>query len=150
MWPCGNLEFEVLDAVSPQHATKLNPVTEHLLTYFAIINLVTLILSILDKAFAVRRAWRVPEKLLLTLAWAGGGAGAKFAQIISGHKKLKFDFTVNLNLIIIFQVSLVLAVWSYQITSRMQDQNISALQSWMGKDDKPKRPKRFGPGSTSK
>lgn len=124
--------------------------TEQLLQYFGIINLVTLVVSILDKACAVHRLRRVPEKFLLVLAWLGGAAAAKFAQIISGHKSLKLDFTTNLNLIVIFQLSLMLAIWSAQVTGRMQDENVTALQSWMGKDDKPARPKRFGPGSEKK
>lgn len=121
--------------------------TEHLLNYIVIINLVALILSMIDKVFAMRSFWRIPENLLLTLAWMGGAAGAKFAQIISGHKTLKLDFTVSLNLIVFFQLSVALAVWSYQVTADMQDQNITALQSLMGKEDKPDRPRRFGPGA---
>ena len=122
-------------------------VTEQLLTYVVLINLVTLVLCVIDRILAAHRFWRVPEKLLLSLAWIGGAMGAKYAQLVSGHKKLKHDFSVNLNLIIILQIGLGLAVWSYQFTGQMEDQDISALQSWLGEGDKPKPPKRFGPGS---
>ena len=101
----------------------------------------------IDKSLAVRKGRRIPERLLLAFAWMGGAAAAKFAQIISGHKKLKTDYTASLNLIVMFQVSLILAIWSFQVTSDMQDKNVTALESWMGKPDTPDRPKRFGPGS---
>lgn len=126
---------------------RSSSVTEFLLIYFAIINLVTLILSILDKVLVTRRIYGIPEGSLLAMSWMGGAVGAKLAQIVSGHKKLRVAFTVNLNLIIFLQVSAALAIWSYQITSNMQDKNISMLESWMGKDDKPEGPRRFGPGS---
>lgn len=121
--------------------------TQLLLFYFVVINLVTLVVSIIDKACAVHQVRRVPEAFLLALSWAGGAAAAKFAQIISGHKTLKFGFSATLNLIVIFQFSVVLAIWSYQHTANLQHQNITAFEAWMGKPDKPDRPKRFGPGT---
>ena len=124
--------------------------TEHLLSYFGAINLVTLLLSLVDKGLAVNRMRVLPDRLLLTLAWMGGAAGAKFAQIILAHRTQGRSYTTNLNLIVLFQVCLMAAVWSAQVTSNMQNENVSMLESWMGKDDKPAKPKRFGPGSQEK
>ncbi|MDA8585593.1 DUF1294 domain-containing protein [Rhodobacteraceae bacterium] len=123
--------------------------TEQLLIYFAIVNSLTLLVSLLDKLCAVNQLPRVPEWFLLFLSWIGGAVAAKFVQIISGHKSLKLDFTVNLNLIIIFQLALTMGVWTYQNTNSLRDDNLSVLQTWLGgKDDsKPDRPRRFGPGS---
>ncbi len=121
--------------------------TDVLLTYFAIINLMTLILSVTDKALAVRGMRRVPEQHLLMLAWAGGAFGVKLVRLFSRHKKLKYDSNISLNLILLFQVSAALAIWSYQFTSDLQDENMTMLESWMGKDEKAARPTRFGPGS---
>ena len=124
--------------------------TEHLLSYFGAINLVTLLLSLVDKGLAVNRMRALPDRLMLTLAWMGGAAGAKFAQIILAHRTQGRSYTTNLNLIVLFQVCLMAAVWSAQVTSNMQNENVSMLESWMGKDDKPAKPKRFGPGSQEK
>ncbi len=124
-------------------------VTETLLTYFGIINLVTLVVSLFDKWLSARRRLRVPEKWLLALSWLGGAPGAKIAQVFFGHRPLKLGFTTNLNLILIFQIAIVLAAWSGQVTMKMQDENITAMEKWMGKSDKSEGPKRFGPGSKS-
>lgn len=112
-----------------------------------VINLITFAVSIFDKACAVHQTRRVPEPFLLALSWVGGAAAAKLAQITSGHKTLKFTFSASLNLIVIFQFSVILAIWSYQYTETLQNQNITALESLLGKPDRPERPKRFGPGS---
>lgn len=122
-------------------------VTETLLTYLAIINLVTLFVAIVDKMLSTYRKLRVPEKWLLILSWLGGAIGAKIAQVLFGHRPLKLGFTTNLNLILIFQIGIMLAAWSGQVTMKMQDENITALEKWMGKSDKPNEPSRFGPGS---
>ncbi len=121
--------------------------TQQLLIYILAINLVTLVLSIIDKALVVRGICQMPDKLFLGLSWIGGCAGSKIAQIAIGHRTFRYGFTVNLNLIIAFQFSVVLAVWAYQATSNRQNQDVSVLRSWMGQDEKPQAPRRFGPGS---
>jgi uncharacterized membrane protein YsdA (DUF1294 family) len=122
---------------------------ETLLTYFGIITVVTIVVAIFDKKLAAKRKLRVPEKWLLALSWLGGAPGAKIAQVFFGHRPLKLGFTTNLNLILILQIAIILAAWSGQVTMKMQDDNIAAMQKWMGKSEKPEGPKRFGPGSKS-
>ncbi|ORO39196.1 hypothetical protein B7728_06260 [Streptococcus oralis subsp. tigurinus] len=46
----------------------------------------------IDKAKARRGAWRIPEKILLTLALVCGGFGAWLAGIIFHHKTRKWYF----------------------------------------------------------
>lgn len=122
--------------------------TEQLIIYFAVLNLATLTLSIIDTALVTHRIYQMPEKVFLWLSFIGGAAGAKFAQIVVRRRTFRLDFIINLNLIIMLQLFAALAIWSYQITSKQPVQNGSVLQSWMGSnDDKPEGPRRFGPGS---
>lgn len=60
--------------------------------YFVTINAVTFAVFAADKRAAERRAWRVPERRLLTLAMFGGTAGALAAQQILRHKTRKASF----------------------------------------------------------
>ena len=120
---------------------------ETLLFYFVAINLTTLVMTLVDRVCATYRLWRVPESWLLSLSWAGGAAAVKFTQMLTGHMRSKHEFTTSLNLIVILQSTLVIGLWSYHHTARLQSENLTALEAWMGKSEEPKRPTRFGPGS---
>ncbi|WP_203228024.1 DUF1294 domain-containing protein [Roseovarius dicentrarchi] len=67
--------------------------------YFLIVNAVTFILFWHDKRRSVVRAWRTPEKRLLTLAIIGGWPAAKLAQRMLRHKTRKQPFAWQLNLV---------------------------------------------------
>lgn len=129
--------------------------TENILIYFAAINGLTLVLSIVDKGLAVHRCRRIPERFLLTLSFAGGAAAAKFAQILTGHKTLKVDFTASLSLIAFLQLGVAAAIWSEQM--RLEDLPVyQRLASKYGPEPtedvqyvakESSQPRRFGPGS---
>ena len=55
-------------------------------------NLLIFIIYGIDKSKARRRAWRVPEKILLTIALVCGGFGAWLAGMIFHHKTRKWYF----------------------------------------------------------
>ena len=61
---------------------------------FAILiwNLLVFMIYGIDKSKAKRGAWRIPEKILLILAFACGGFGAWLAGIIFHHKTRKWYF----------------------------------------------------------
>jgi uncharacterized membrane protein YsdA (DUF1294 family) len=63
-----------------------------------------------DKAISGSGWTRVPEKVLLTLALAGGTVGALAGMRIFRHKTAKKPFGFNLKLIMAFQAG-ALAVW---------------------------------------
>lgn len=122
--------------------------TQGLLIYFFVVNALSLGLSIYDKACAVKRRKRVPEREILYLSWMGGAAGAKLAQILCGTKTRQSDYFVTLNLIIFLQCAFVSAIWAVQATQEL-DIRSAALTSWNGdQDEETQMPKRFGPGSS--
>ncbi|MEM7718313.1 MAG: DUF1294 domain-containing protein [Pseudomonadota bacterium] len=131
--------------------------TKSFLLYLLVINILTFVLSILDKGFAVYNRRRIPEGLLLTLSFVGGAIGAKLAQMISGHKKLKVDYRNSLALIALLQFGLGLAVWSHGVrpdTGQFYDR---LSLSWLSNEEEARdvrhvsdgasMPRRFGPGS---
>ena len=121
--------------------------TQGLLIYFVIVNVLALGLSILDKALVVKRKRRIPAREILYLSWMGGAAGAKLGQILCGTKTRRSEYFVTLNLIIFFQCALVSAIWAVQATQEL-DVRSTALASWDAQeDDKAEMPTRFGPGS---
>ena len=106
----------------------------------------TLLLWLIDRAL-VRRRVGVPEKWLLGLSLVGGALGAKLAQIVSGHKRARRDFTLNLHLIVFLHLGLASAVWAAQFTGAMEDGE-GGVMAWMSKGDDTETtlPRRFGPG----
>ena len=55
-------------------------------------NLLVFLIYGIDKSKARRGAWRVPEKILLTIALVCGGFGAWLAGIAFHHKTRKWYF----------------------------------------------------------
>ncbi len=55
----------------------------------------------IDKARAVRSEWRVPEKTLFALAFAGGALGMAAASGVFHHKSSKLSFLAVLYLAVI-------------------------------------------------
>ena len=55
-------------------------------------NVMIFIIYGIDKSKARRRVWRIPEKILLTIALVCGGFGACLAGIAFHHKTRKWYF----------------------------------------------------------
>lgn len=85
---------------------KLSP----LWAIFGAINAATFLVYGIDKSRAARGARRVPERVLLGLALAGGSLGAVFAMTTFRHKTRKLAFLIPFALIAIVQVA-ALGLW---------------------------------------
>lgn len=140
-----------------RHSFWPYPMTESFLQYLLALNAATFALSILDKGFAVYDRRRIPEGVLLTLSFFGGAIGAKLAQLLSGHKRLKVDFCNSLTLIALLQLGVGLAIWSHHVRPGADDFYDRLSLTWSSSDDetqdvrhvsdKASIPRRFGPGS---
>ncbi|MBR3622867.1 MAG: DUF1294 domain-containing protein [Selenomonadaceae bacterium] len=73
--------------------------------YFAVINLVTLIIYGWDKFCAKKHCRRVPEATLLILAAIGGSIGAMTAMRLFRHKTLHLKFKYGVPLIFVLQIA---------------------------------------------
>lgn len=64
--------------------------------FLAAVSLAAFILYGADKSKARRGAWRIPEKVLLSLSFFGGAAGGLLGMVLFRHKTRHWYFwTVN-------------------------------------------------------
>ena len=61
-----------------------------------------------DKWKAKKQQWRIPEKILLSLSFFGGGFGGYLAMFLTEHKTRKLYFHVVNLLGIAWQIALLL------------------------------------------
>ncbi len=64
------------------------------LYYLSVMNLAAFALYGLDKGKAIRKRWRIPERHLIGMAWAGGAAGALLGMLVFHHKIRKWKFRI--------------------------------------------------------
>lgn len=71
-----------------------------------LLSLAALLLCVLDKARARKGARRVPERVLLLLALAGGSPGLLAGMLLTRHKTRKPAFLLPLGAILLAQATL--------------------------------------------
>ena len=81
--------------------------TEALLYYLIVINVVTLIVYGIDKVKAMKGKWRISEATLLILAVIGGSIGALLGMKVWRHKTMHKKFKYGLPLILLAQIALI-------------------------------------------
>ena len=81
--------------------------TEALLYYLIVINIVTFLVYGIDKWKAKQGSWRISEATLLILAAIGGSIGALLGMKIWHHKTMHKKFKYGLPLILIIQIILI-------------------------------------------
>ena len=75
----------------------------------AVYNLVVFCVYGYDKRCAIKNKWRVPEKVLIGLAFAAGSVGAYLGMTVFRHKTKHTKFTVLVPLALLIHI--VLVVW---------------------------------------
>ena len=86
---------------------------KYFLAYLLIINALAFVLMCIDKRKAKKRAWRIPERVLIGTAAFGGSLGILFGMQICRHKTRHKLFSVGVPVILILQVAL--AIFFYYI-----------------------------------
>ena len=76
--------------------------------YLSIINLFAVVITIADKRRAVRRKYRVPERILLLIALLGGSVAMYATMRIIRHKTQHPKFMVGIPFILVLQISILL------------------------------------------
>ena len=77
--------------------------------YFGFFNLLGFFLMAWDKHRAIRKAWRIPERTLLSVAFFGGGVGALLGMYHFRHK------TRHMKFVILLPVAAVLSICVFGI-----------------------------------
>jgi uncharacterized membrane protein YsdA (DUF1294 family) len=86
---------------------------EILVPYLIIINAFSFAIMLVDKALAIKKAWRLPESLLMTLAAAGGSLGVLLGMLLSRHKTRKSKFILGIPLLLLLHILLFTLLRSY-------------------------------------
>ena len=63
-----------------------------ILLYYAVLNLLVVLLYLVDKIKAIGRRWRIPEKMLLLPAVFGGAFGGLVGMLVFRHKTRHSNF----------------------------------------------------------
>lgn len=78
------------------------------ITYLAVINVVTFFMYGIDKWKAKKSRWRISEMTLLMVAVIGGSIGAWLGMKAWHHKTLHKKFKYGIPLILIIQITLLI------------------------------------------
>ena len=86
------------------------------IAYLVAINLVALIACGADKRAAIQEKWRIPERVLLGLTIAGGGAGMLLGMLVFHHKTKTPKFIITVPVVLVaLAVPAALAIRKLQI-----------------------------------
>lgn len=80
---------------------------EYLVLYLGIINAFALAIMLIDKYKAKKKAWRIPEAVLMTVAALGGSLGILFGMYAARHKTRKPKFAVGVPLLLLLHIVLL-------------------------------------------
>lgn len=78
-----------------------------LFMYLAAINSIAFLANGADKWFAVNNKWRIPERILLGLAFVGGTLGAICGMVLFRHKISKKTYLLLFFGIVVVQLTAV-------------------------------------------
>lgn len=78
------------------------------IVYFLIMNIVGYVSMGLDKSKAKRRAWRIPEATLFSIAILGGSIGSLFGMFHFRHKTKHWYFVIGLPAIALIQLAIAI------------------------------------------
>lgn len=85
---------------------------KYVLIYFAIVNIIGMMLNIVDKNRAVNNKWRIPEKTLWLFAIIGGAPLSYITMKIIRHKTKHKSFMIGFLLLSIIQIALLIYLFS--------------------------------------
>lgn len=80
---------------------------EYLVLYLGIINAFALAIMLIDKYKAKKKAWRIPEAVLMTVAALGGSLGSLIGMYSARHKTRKPKFAVGVPLLLLLHIVLL-------------------------------------------
>ncbi|NLZ36005.1 MAG: DUF1294 domain-containing protein [Clostridiales bacterium] len=79
-----------------------------LFIYITAVSIISAVMTVYDKTAAKYGKRRIPESVLLLVAFLGGGAAEYITMLVVRHKTKHMLFMVSLPLIILLQVILIL------------------------------------------
>ena len=86
-----------------------------LLIYLLVINIIGFLLMGIDKYKAKKRAFRIPEATLFTIALIGGSLGSTLGMFIFHHKTRHWYFLYGMPAILILQLAIAFLLFQLPI-----------------------------------
>lgn len=81
---------------------------KYLYIYLLLINAAGFLIMLADKRRAKKKAWRIPEATLMTVAALGGSLGSLIGMYQFRHKTKHKKFTIGVPLLLILHVALLI------------------------------------------
>ncbi len=83
-----------------------------LLLYLLLVNALSFSLMLIDKRKAIKNRWRIPEKVLLGSAVAGGSLGCLLGMYAARHKTKHLKFSLGVPVIFAVQVIVLILIYT--------------------------------------
>lgn len=80
-------------------------VSQLLIVYITVINLIGFIMMGVDKKKAIRHKWRIPEKMFFLVSLLGGSSGTWAGMYVFRHKTRHWYFVVGMPVILGVQIA---------------------------------------------
>ena len=80
--------------------------------YLFVINLIAFAIMGLDKNYAAKGKWRIPEKTLFLPVLLGGGIGGVLGMRVFRHKTKHWYFAIGFPLIMVIEYALLIYVFA--------------------------------------
>lgn len=80
------------------------------IAYALLINFIAVVITISDKIKAKNNSWRIPERILFTVAIIGGALGEFITMKLIRHKTKHIKFMVGLPAIILLHIILIVVI----------------------------------------
>ncbi|MBR6697854.1 MAG: DUF1294 domain-containing protein [Lachnospiraceae bacterium] len=80
--------------------------------YLVVINLIAFAIMGLDKNYAAKGKWRIPEKTLFLPVLLGGGIGGVLGMRVFRHKTKHWYFAIGFPLIMVIEYALLIYVFA--------------------------------------
>jgi uncharacterized membrane protein YsdA (DUF1294 family) len=93
---------------------KYTPLKE-ISAWLATVNVIGFLTGGLDKRLAIKKRFRIPGKVILALAFAGGALGILLSLLSFRHKVKKGHFFIKIAAILFVQLIAVYFLWYFQV-----------------------------------
>ena len=81
---------------------------EILVIYLLLINAIGFILMLVDKIKAIKKLWRIPERVLLGVCAIGGSLGGLVGMKLFRHKTLHLRFSIGIPVMLAVHIVLLI------------------------------------------
>lgn len=87
----------------------------YLYIYLLLINATGFLLMLSDKRKAIKKRWRIPERMLIGISVLGGSIGTLMGMHLFRHKTRHLKFSVGIPVILAFQIVLMILIYAHWV-----------------------------------